>query len=169
MNRWDNPAELQRDHDIARRLLLDQGIVLSDDPAALAKLRDVFTSIFLALHHEIMARGTLSLVYCYDQDRQPPRISCCDGYSSVSERLTDGRRVSSVGVSVQALRYDRDYSVMLMLHELAHTLYKVPSEHGIAFHGHLDRLIAKYNAATGSNIANDYFGLSEAKEGGSTA
>lgn len=161
MSRWDNPAELQRDHDIARRLLLDQGIVLSDDPAALAKLRDVFTSIFLALHREIMARGTLSLVYCYDQDRQPSRISCCDGYSSVSERLTDGRRVSSAGLSVQALFYSRDYSTMVLLHELTHTLYKVPSEHGIAFHGHLDRLIARYNAATGAAVKNDYYGLEE--------
>lgn len=159
MSRWDNKIELRRDHDTARRLLLDQGVVLADDPGAWAKLREVFTSVFLVLHREIMERGTLSLVYCYDQDKQPPRITGCDGYSSISEKLTDGRRVSSIGVSVQALFYSRDYAVMLILHELTHTLYWVPSEHGIAFHGHLDRLIAAYNAATGAAIRNDYYGL----------
>ena len=160
MNRWDNLEELQRDHDVARQLLLKQGVVLSDDPAALAALREIFTSVFLCFHREIMERGTLALVYTYDQDRQPPRIAGCDGYSSVSEKQRDGRRVSSVGVSVQALRYDRNYSVMLLLHELAHTLSVFPTEHGPEFHAYLDGLIARFNAATGAAIQNDYFGLS---------
>ena len=106
-----------------------------------------------------MERGTLSLVYCYDQDRQPPRIARCDGYSSVSERQSDGRRVSSVGVSIQALRYDRTYSTMLPLHELTHTLSGFPSEHGPEFHAYLDGLIARFNAATGASVKNDYYGL----------
>ena len=38
-----------------------------------------------------------------------PEISKYDGYSSVSERQSNGRRVSSVGVSIQALCYSRDY------------------------------------------------------------
>lgn len=157
MSRWNNLSELQQDHDTARRLLLEQGVVLADDPTAWAKLREVFTSVFLVLHREIMERGTLSLIYCYDQDKQPPRIAACDGYSSISEKLTDGRRVSSAGISVQALRYGRDYAVMVLLHELTHTLYRAPTEHGPEFHKHLDKLIAKYNASTGKRIKNDYF------------
>ena len=159
MNRWDDPAAMAWRKKIAMRELEKQSLVFSDDPAAWAVLREIFTSVFLCLHREIMGRGTLSLVYCYDQDRQPPRIARCDGYSSVSERQSDGRRVSSVGVSVQALRYGRDYGALVLLHELTHTLHSVSSEHGTLFHKHLDRLIAKYNAATGASVTNDYYGL----------
>lgn len=160
MTQWDSPAELQRDHDTARRLLLDQGIVLSDDPAAWAKLRDVFTSIFLVLHREIMQRGTLSFVYTFDQNQQQqPKFARLDGYASVSERLTDGRRVSYIGIAVQTLCYSRDYSIMVLLHELTHTLSGFPSEHGPEFHAYLDGLIARFNAATGASVKNDYYGL----------
>ena len=165
MNRWDDPAALAWRKKIAMRELEKQGLVFSDDPVAWAALREIFTSVFLCLHREIMERGRLALVYYYDMDTQPPEISKCDGYSSVSERQSDGQRVSSVGVSVQALRYGRDYGAMILLHELAHTLSGFPSEHGPEFHAYLDGLIGRYNRATGAFIVNDYQGLSKTAVG----
>lgn len=159
MSVWDNPAALAQRKKIAMRELEKQGLVFSDDPVAWAALREIFTSVFLCFHREIMDRGTLALVYTYDQNRQPLRIAGCDGYSSVSEPLTGGRRVSSVGVSVQALFYSREYAIMILLHELTHTLSGFSSEHGQEFHAYLNKLIARYNRATGASVKNDYYGL----------
>lgn len=104
-------------------------------------------------------RSSLSLVYVYDQREQPESISPNDGYSSVSERQTDGRRVASIGISIQALHRGDEYAVMVLLHELAHILRSYPVDHGQEFHQTLDKLIVRYNVATGAKIENDYFGL----------
>ena len=155
---WTDKALLQRDHERAIKFVQDQGVIICFDPAEWEFAKRTFaqiTSIFLP---DLLC-SALSLVYVYDQDAQPPEISKCDGRSSVSERQSDGRRVASVGISLQALHYREDYAILILLHELTHILSGFPSEHGPEFHAYLDKLIARYNAATGATVQNDYFGL----------
>lgn len=157
-DRWSDLATLRRDHDTALRLLDQQGLIRCIDPHWTAEAKRLFLPIVVALQSVIMG-SLLSLVYCYDQQQQPPHIAKNDGYSSVSERQADGRRVASIGVSVQAIQQGDAYATMIFLHELAHILRSYPVEHGREFHRTLDGLIARYNAATGAQIENDYFGL----------
>lgn len=154
-DRWHDPATLRRDHDTALRLLDQQGLVRCMDPHWVAETKRLFLAILLALQ-EAMMESCLSLVYCYDQRQQPPNIAKYDGYSSVSERLQDGRRVASVGVSVQALQQGDTYGTLILLHELTHILKAYPTEHGSEFHRQLNRLIEQFNRCTGGHIVNDY-------------
>lgn len=78
-----------------------------------------------------------------------------------ANRKNDGRRVASIGISIQALHAGHDYAIMVFLHEMAHVLSSFPSAHGPEYHAYLDRLIERYNQAAGTEITNDYFGLCE--------
>lgn len=91
----------------------------------------------------------------YDQSIQPPAIAKCDGYSSVSERQSDGWLVASVGISLQALQAGDSYAALVLLHELCHVLHGFPA-HGQEFHKRLDSLIERYNLLAGGNVVNDY-------------
>lgn len=149
---------LRRDHDTAVLLLKKQGMVICRDPAWMEKLEDIFIRVSLALFDVILGCD-LALVYCYDQQQQPPRQSINDGYSSVHQHTTDGRRVSSVGVSIQALQRGPEYAVMVLIHELGHVTEPNAPEHGRQFHECVDRMIERYNKTFGANVTNDYFGL----------
>lgn len=63
----------------------------------------------------------------------------------------------AVGISCEALEAGREYTQMLMLHELAHMLTN--EDHSIRFHETLSTLINDFNAATGSEITNDLYGI----------
>lgn len=115
-----------------------------------------FSQIGCIFENEIL-NSTLTLIYLYDQEKQPPDIAKCDGRASISERLKDGKRVSAIGVSLQALHYYKEYAVMIFLHELTHILYDTKEEHGAEFHSYLDNLIERYNQATGEKVENDYY------------
>lgn len=159
-------AALRRDHDTALILLRRGGMNPAHDPVMREELRRVFTPVFIALQDEITTKNPLNFVYCYDQDAQPPRISACDGYSSVHvDRLT-GRRVASIGISVQALRAGEDFAGLILLHELAHVLIDdtAAHDHDEAFHALLDQLIERFNQKTGKAIVNDYQGLEKLKD-----
>ena len=157
-DRWHNPETLRRDHDTALRLLEQQGLVRYMDPHWAAEAKRLFLSIIVALPDVIMG-SVLSLVYVYDQRQQPVDLAKNDGYSSVSEQMQDGHRVASIGVSIQALQRGDAYAMMILLHEMAHILRSYPVEHGVEFHAQLDQLINRFNAATGSSLVNDRFGL----------
>lgn len=158
LDRWHDMAALQRDHDIALRELEKQGFVRCRDPHWAAETKRIFTGVIFALQRVIM-KSSLSLVYCYDQRQQPPNLAGFDGYSSVHTHEPDGRRVSSIGVSVQALQMGDEYAAFILLHELAHVTGRNEPEHGQLFHAWLDMLIVSYNKATGAKIINDYCGL----------
>lgn len=158
IDRWYDLEALRRDHDTALRLLDQQGLVRCMDPHWVAEAKRMFLPVIVALQDAVMG-SVLSLVYVYDQRQQPPNIAFCDGYSSASEQMQDGRRVASIGVSIQALQQGDAYATMVLLHELTHILKAYPVEHGVEFHAQLDRLIDRFNAATGSNLVNDRFGL----------
>ena len=111
LDRWLNSDQLRRDHDAALRLIDRQGLIRCTDRYWIAEAKGAFLKIIGALWDDIMG-STLSLVYCYDQSIQPTAIAKCDGYSSVSERQSDGQRVASVGISLQALHAGEDYAVL---------------------------------------------------------
>lgn len=157
--RWIKPEMLQRDHDAALCLIRQQGIIFASDPAAKAQAREITAKVFLALP-DVIFSSILSLVYLYDMDRQPPAVSKSDGYASVSERLPNGRKVASIGISTQALQSGPEYATLVFLHELTHVTIPaklVEGEHGGAFHFWLDQLIARFNKYHGSTIINDYY------------
>ena len=156
---WTDPALLWRDHKRALELVREQGIRICLDPAERELAKRIFTPLSAVFWPDLLC-SCLSLVYVYDQGAQSPAVKKCDGYSSVSERQNDGRRVASIGISLQALHAEEDYAVLIFLHELCHVLYGVPP-HGRRFHQKLDLLIERYNRATGAAVSNDYFGLAE--------
>lgn len=65
--------------------------------------------------------------------------------------------IHAIGISCEALLAGRKYSQMLILHELAHML--TSEDHSIRFHETLSTLINDFNAATGSEITNDLYGI----------
>ena len=159
IDRWSDLSLLLEDKRVAMNELDKLGMVISDDLEANAALRRVFTSVFMVFSDCIMECGTLSLVYTYSQIIQPPELAKNDGFSSTSEHLGDGRRVSSIGVSVEALRYSEEYAAMIILHELTHVLISGNHDHDEEFHRFLDDLVEKYNNRYGTDLQNDYFGL----------
>ena len=159
VSRWDDPAALRRDHTAALRRVKQQGIIFSDDPQARAAIREAFAKIFLALP-DVVRNSSLSLLYPYEMSRQPPEISTCDGFSSVSEHFQNGRQVASIGISVEAIRRGPDYTALIALHELAHITLDsrfAKGQHGGMFHLWLDYLLLEYNKFHGKNVRNDYF------------
>ncbi len=158
--RWTDKALLQRDHELALELAREQGIKLCLDPAEREIAKQTFSQISSIFWVDLMC-SDLAAIYVYDMDTQPPEVSKCDGYASVGKRQSDGRRVASIGISIQALHAGANYAVMVFLHELTHVLSGFPSEHGPEYHAYLDRLIERYNQAAGTEITNDYFGLCE--------
>jgi len=154
---WLTPETVEREHKTARDLLDNQGIIISTDMKLYEIARSAFQKIALAMP-KLILHSTLRLVYVYDQREQPNShiIRTSDGFSSVSERLKDGKRVSSVGISKQALEYSEEYIILVLLHELAHVTVNGQHNHDETFHCWLDYLIAEYNDFHGTQIINDY-------------
>lgn len=153
---WVTPENVQRDHDTARRFVIEQGIVISNDPQYSEKARSAFTKIALALR-DVLFVSSLRFVYVYDIDCQPAGIdtSHSDGYAK-NHVNTNGRRISSIGISTQALDYSEDYAIMVLIHELAHVTVKGYHDHDDVFYAWMDRLLKAYNDYHGTEIENDY-------------
>lgn len=155
---WSKPGSLHQDKMKACKLVTEQGIIICLDDNERQYAKKVFKPIGEIFRDEMLS-SSLSLIYLYDQNKQPPHIAKNDGYASVSKMLKDGRRVSSIGISIQALHNTKEYAVLVFLHELTHILYYTEQEHGTVFHNYLDSLIERYNAATSERVKNDYFEL----------
>lgn len=155
---WCDMELLQQNHEWALELVKAQGIKICLDPAERALAKETLAPITSIFYPDLLC-SILSLIYLYDMDKQPLAVKKSDGFSSVSERQSDGRRVASIGISLQALHAGKDYAVLVFLHELTHILSDFPSKHGPEFHAYLDRLIKRYNEATRSAVQNDYQGL----------
>lgn len=104
---WCDMELLQQDHEWALELVKVQGIKICLDPAERALAKETLAPITSIFWPDLLC-SLLSLVYVYDQDAQPPAVRGFDGYSSVSERQSDGRRVASIGISLQALHAGKD-------------------------------------------------------------
>lgn len=155
---WNKPYLLHRDKKKAYKLVTEQGIIICLDDNERHYAKKVFKPIGEIFKEEMLS-SSLTFIYLYDQNKQPPQIAKNDGYASISKMLKDGRRVSSIGISIQALHNTKEYAVLVFLHELAHILYYTEQEHDTVFHNYLDSLIERYNAATGERVKNDYFAL----------
>lgn len=155
---WNKPASLQKDKKEAYKLITKQGMILCFDDEERQYAKEIFKPLGEIFKDEILS-SSLSFIYLYDQNKQPPSISENDGYSSISKMLKYGRRVSAIGISIQALHETKEYAIMVFLHELAHILYEPENEHDYMFHNYLNYLIARYNDATGEYVKNDYYGL----------
>lgn len=93
----------------------------------------------------------LRLIYLYEQGNQPQDAICW------KDVTTDGcGTLYAIGIARGALQYP-EYLKLLFLHELAHIA--VPCErgtHSADYCRYLDDMIAVFNAATGSQLVNDY-------------
>lgn len=146
---------------IERWLVNHKGVVMSED-----QLQNGFLTVYVERIHKAIPElynGGLSLVYVYDMDEQKNEGSYSDGIDWLDVVVSsDGKPVDklhAIGISTQAIDAGRDYAVMVFLHEYTHTLLEKPNDHGMMFHFTLDRLIERYNQATGSSVSNDYMDL----------
>lgn len=93
----------------------------------------------------------LRLIFLYEQGDQEQDAVCW------KDVTTDGRgTLYAIGIARGALQYP-EYLKLLFLHELAHIA--VPCErgtHSADYCRYLDEMIAVFNAATGSQLVNDY-------------
>lgn len=147
-NHWYDIERLKRDKEKAYRFLTDNAIRLCFDSAKLKLLKLLFASIFFALREEVFTTN-LSLVYLYRQSEQSGEFAEVDGLCNISVEYG----TTSIGISAEALEYDLDYAVMVLIHEITHLLCKGTSPD---FFMRMDKLLNKYNRFTNSRICNDY-------------
>lgn len=145
---WKDMEQLKCDKAKAYRFLAENGIQLCFDSDKMKLLKLLFTSIFFALREEIFT-SNLSLVYLYRQSEQSDKFAGEDGLCNISVEY----ETTSIGISVEALEYDLDYAVMVLIHEITHLLCKGTSTD---FFMRMDKLLYKYNRFTNSRICNDY-------------
>lgn len=69
----------------------------------------------------------------------------------------DAGTLFAIGISCEALEYGKEYGQQVLLHELTHVL--CGAEHSVKFHETLSGLINQFNAATGSELTNDFYGI----------
>jgi hypothetical protein len=91
--------------------------------------------------------GNLLCVYLYDQEKQVYPLNQWIGVCTMFEDET-----AAIGIATGALSRGRDDATLTLLHEIAHLEHM---EHDQDFKAHLDRLIDRFNQATGRRIVND--------------
>ena len=91
----------------------------------------------------------LRLIYLYEQGDQKQDAVCW------KDVTTDGRgTLYAIGIARGAYP---EYLKLIFLHELAHIAVPCErGEHSAAYCRYLDNMIEKFNAATGSQLVNDY-------------
>lgn len=103
----------------------------------------------------------VTIVYPFRQSDQTEKLfQKTDGVTSLHINQKTGKKLYTIGISVEALAKGTGYASMIFMHELTHIIVG-SYDHSAAFHYILNRLISRYNAITGGAIENDYFGISE--------
>ena len=93
---------------------------------------------------------TPAAIYVFDDDEGPN-----DGEYYLRYRRGDElNRIALIGISRRALEAGRDQTVLTLLHELAHVLWR--TDNPTLFHALLDSIIQAYNKLSGEEIRNDY-------------
>lgn len=100
-----------------------------------------------ALFPDLLYQSGLCLIYLYEQGEMERDAVC---WTDVTK---DCGTLYAIGIARWALEYPAHFQ-LLFLHELAHVA--VGGEHDKAFCDCLDRMIAKFNCATGASLVNDY-------------
>lgn len=120
-----------------------------------ALLFEQIRSVFAAEIEEVRTVG----LYSYEMPMQGEGLRDADA-QLWRNCTTDGSGTFHLfGIASEAIEQGSDYSVMVLLHELAHAIVHAAHDHDTTFHTVLDGLIDRFNRATGSHIANDYDGL----------
>lgn len=130
--------------------LRGEGLVLADDPCALARLEGFLHRVKLALPGN--ALDDLDTIFVFRESDQREEFQGADGWLWWFDGM--GKTRFALGVSIEVLEGDQNYAVLVVLHELAHLRSGQP--HNACFSGCLDVLINQYNKATGEGIENDY-------------
>lgn len=151
---WNDKAQMLKDKAAALKMVKQRGIILSYDSGALTILRQAFRPVFQTFKNEIY-KTNLSLIYTYWQSEQPKEWEKCDGCFNFNIDADNPRTsYSAIGISGEALYFDRNYTTVLIIHELTHLFYFDTCNSN--FFRHMDKLLERYNAANGTNIQNDY-------------
>lgn len=161
----DENLMLEADRKRLRRWIESMGMVVSDDPAIAAAAEPVFRAI------QEVTPGfweCVTLAFCYIGAEQPEDLQG-DGYCWV-DVTSDAGKLYAVALSYEATEKGFEYAVMVALHELCHALCSIAGtceiyEHDQHFHSVLDGLIQRFNAKTGLQVKNDYYGLESCFDG----
>lgn len=152
---------LEADRKRLRRWLQSEGVVLCEDPEALALARPVFLSV--AETFPAYIPDCVQDFYVYRCSEQPEDLQSMDGINW-KDCTRDAGNLYSIGLSVEALEKGTAYAIMICLHEMCHALCDIAEiggddDHDERFHSILDGLISRYNCQNGTAVENDYFGL----------
>lgn len=136
--------------------LKTQGVVFHSDKQILKLIQEYFAEVS-AIFPEISKN--LSVVFCYDQSEQNEKAMQNSDAIFWYHTPCGEETIYAIGISVSAIAQGKEYTLLCILHEIAHMYDFRNGRHGIAFHSCLDNLIYRFNSATGKSIKNDYFGL----------
>lgn len=146
-NRWQCLDKLKSNHETALRYVHEQGIKICTDASERERSMRFLLPIFQVFYDEI-SHSSLSLIYLYRQSEQSAEFADFDGRCYTSADCD----TSSIGLSVELIHANPDYTTMVIIHELAHLL-RVGDEN---FFRIMDELVQRYNSVTNSMIVNDY-------------
>lgn len=163
----DDNLMLEADRKRLRRWIQNEGVVLCDDPEALTMARPVLMAI--ADTFPAYIPDCVQDFYIYRCSEQPEGLEHMDGINW-KDCTRDAGNLYSIGLSVEALEKGVAYASLVCLHELCHALCDIAeivgsNDHDQRFHSILDGLIERYNAKTGLQVKNDYFGLDSRSDG----
>lgn len=131
-----------------RRWIEQQGVQIRDAaPEESEAVRRILMDM-PRLFSDLLYRSGLRLLYLYEQGNEQENDAVC--WKDVTNYAGT---LYAIGIARWAIAYPT-YFQLLFLHELAHIAGG--GEHDKAFCDCLDRMIEKFNAATGSSIVNDY-------------
>ncbi len=147
-----NIEQLKKNRSTALKLVEDEGIRICFDEVERERAKQFLLPLFRVFEKELTG-GRLSLVYLYRQSEQRERFSWCDGQCNVFIHPSGKRRIIAIGLSVELMSAPSDYAAMVFMHEMAHMRYNGKSPF---FFLYMDRLISRYNKATGASVVNDY-------------
>lgn len=162
----ENLKALEADRKRLRKWVETQGMVISDDPSIAATTEHVFLAI------QKIFPGfweCITLSFSYVCDEQPVDLRNDDGISW-KDVTSDAGVLYAVGLSHEATEQGFEYGAMIAMHEMCHVLCDIAgtceiNEHDQHFHDVLDGLITRFNAKTGLDVKNDYFGLDSRFDG----
>ncbi len=147
-----NIEQLKKNRSAALKLVEGEGIRICFDEVERERAKQFLLPLFRVFEKEL-TDGRLSLVYLYRQSEQKERFSWCDGQCNIFDHPSGSGYIIAIGLSVELMSAPRSYGEMVFLHELSHMRYNGRSPF---FFPYMDRLISRYNKATGASVVNDY-------------
>lgn len=133
--------------------IMSKGVVVYKNEEAKQRMTEYIAPVGAAFP-ELVKK--LSAVYVYQTAKQKGDARGTDGICWRDE-TSDAGTLFAIGISTDTLDAGPEYCAFVFLHELCHVA--TCSDHTVAFHEELDRMIRIYNQATGAELENDYFDI----------